>query len=121
MTDSKHSSSVSDLSDRVRARLRNPNYLVNYDQIHENQFGYTPDLFLPKWSIPVRIAVSTLGIVSLVFSTRTKGSVRKGLELFGLSSLIRGITNLHVTDLIGWVANPSVRLRRNIRIQAAID
>lgn len=121
MTQLNPSLSGSDLTDRVRARLKDRHFTISHDQHHENQFGYASELFVPKWSIPARIAVSTLGIFSLILATRTRGTPRKALGLFGVSSLIRALSNLHVTDLIGWLANPSVRLRRTIRVKAPID
>ena len=109
----------SDLTDRVRLRLRNPSYTISHDEQYENQFGYTSELFVPKWSRPARTAVFALGLLGLISSRWAKGSIQKGLGLFGVASLIRAITNHHVTNLIGWLANPSVRLKRTIRVRAS--
>jgi uncharacterized membrane protein len=87
----------------------------------ENQFGYNPELFLPKWSNSARISVFAVGIGSLGLSTKTQGSLQKLLGIFGAASLIRAITNRHVTDLIGWAVNPTLRLKRSILIYAPIE
>lgn len=117
----KNAATKPDLTDRVRLRLKNPNYTISHDEQHENQFGYTSDLFVPKWSKPARMAVFALGLLGLVSSRWAKGSIQKGLGLFGIASLVRAMTNLHVTDLIGWLANPSARLKRTIRVKALIE
>ena len=118
MTISNHSS---DLTERVRLRLNDPNYCLSHDEQQENQFVYVPEMFVTKWSLPARSAVFTFGLFGLILSTRTKGIFRTGLGILGIGSLIRAITNLHATDLIGWVANPCIRLRRTIRVRAPID
>ncbi len=110
-----------DLTDRVRARLKDPHYTISHANSYENQFGYTSELFAPKWSRSARVAVGIIGMASLLSSIRSRGAMRKGLGVFGLASLIRAISNLHVTDLIGWLANPSVRLKRKIRVNAPVD
>jgi hypothetical protein len=77
-----------DLTDRVRGRVRvrvrlnNPDYSVSHDERHENQFGYASELFVPKWSFSARLAVFTVGILGLILSNRTQGSLRKGLGLW---------------------------------------
>jgi uncharacterized membrane protein len=76
---------------------------------------------VPQWHAPTRIAVFTMGLISLVLSARARGVTRKALGLFGLSSLVRAATNRRVTDVIGWIANPAIRLRRTVGIEASVD
>ena len=121
MAYSKQTSVSTNLTDRVRARLGDPHYSVSHDEQHEDRFGYESELFLPRWSGLARMSVFIVGVFGLALSTQTRGLFRKSLGLFGLASLIRSITNLHVTDLIGWIANPSIRLKRAIRVNAPID
>jgi len=110
-----------DLSGRVRARTGGLDYSLSHGEACDDRFGYESELFQPQWSISSRMVVFTLGICGLILSTRVQGGARKGLRLFGVASLIRAVTNLHVTDLIGWIANPVVHLKRNIRIQAPVE
>lgn len=121
MTSPQLKSTQQDLTDRVRTRLKDPNYTLSQTNSHVDQFGYTSELFSPKWSSLARMAVGTLGITSLLLSIRSRGALRKSLGFFGLASLIRAVSNLHVTGLIGWIANPSVKLKRTIRVKAPID
>jgi uncharacterized membrane protein len=111
----------SEITDRVTARLRELGQPQVQKEGQEYQFGYSSALFIPNWSPSARIAVSSLGILSLIQATRSHGALRKGFSLFGIASLIRAITNLHVTDLIGWIANPSVRIRRAIGVKAPVE
>ena len=100
----------------------NTSYKLNTsDEFNSDRIRHSAELFTPKWSNTARISVFSLGLSSLILAIQAKGNLKKGLGLFGVSSILRAITNLHVTDIIGWVANPTVRLKRRIRVRAPID
>lgn len=60
-------------------------------------------------------------MLSLGYSFRARGTFRKVLVFFGSSSVVRGLTNLHLTDLIGWIANPTVQLKRTLNVPVPIE
>ncbi len=90
--------------------------------LKEDLFEYhLPELFNSKWSPTTRAIVFLLGVIGLTASRRTQGKTKDSLIIIGIISLVRSLTNLKVTDVIGLVTNPSMRLRRSVRINAVVE
>lgn len=91
---------------------------------HQNgytEFGYQSGFLQPEWSVPARVGLLAVGIASIVAARRMSPRLRWTLQSFGIASFIRALTNRNVTDLVGWIANPVLRLNRTIQIQANVD
>jgi uncharacterized membrane protein len=121
MTTSSKLGTESELTERIHTRVKEASLLSKYNAQSENQYNYQPDLFIPKWSNSARIAVSVIGISSLGLAFRAKGISKKLLATFGIATVVRAVSNLHVTDLVGALANPVIRLRRSIEIGVPMD
>ena len=76
----------------------------------ETHFAYQSELIQPNWSPIARIVVGTLGALGFLLSKQLRPKLKRTVRLFGLASLIRALTNKNVTDAVGLIANPVIRL-----------
>ena len=86
-----------------------------------NSLGYHEKLFLQKWPNRNRFMVLVIALLSYWFSYQLKGRARIIFRFFSFASLARSFTNLHLTQLLGWLFNPSITLKREFRVNAPIE
>ena len=90
----------------------------------EIHFGYQSEVLQPRWTPLTRTAVGLIGFLSLLVAKKLHPKHPKAkmtVGLFGVASLLRALTNKNVTELVGLIANPVIRLNRSVILEASID
>lgn len=80
---------------------------------------YVPHFEVVNWSPKARVSAGVTGVVILVLGQRTKGLLRQLASFAGLGLVLRSLTNKDLTQIIGTLLSPTIRLSREIVIEAS--
>ncbi|MBC7690530.1 MAG: SRPBCC family protein [Methylotenera sp.] len=84
-------------------------------------FGYESEFLQPRWTPLPRVALGALGLFSCLSSAKLQPEWKTLARWFGVASLLRAVSNRNVTELVGLIANPVIRLNRTIILNSSID
>ncbi len=86
-----------------------------------NEVEYVPHYEVIRWSPKARMVAGTAGLTILVLAQRAKGAVRQIASFAGISLTLRALINEDLTQVIGTLLSPTIRLNREIVIDAPVD
>lgn len=86
-----------------------------------SEMGYTPHYEVVNWSRKARIVAGAVAIAVLVVGQRTKGVARQLASFAGMSLGLRALLNKDLTQVIGTLLSPTIRLSREIIVNAPGD
>lgn len=108
-------------SNQFRHSLFNSSKGPRYAQQHENLLRYTSEFIQPRLLPIPRLLLGISGVSTAFYGARRANL--EGLFLFclGTGALIRAITNLETTHLVGLVLHPTAEIRKTIDVDAPIE
>lgn len=94
---------------------------VEPQENQKNFFQYQPGFIVGKWSPWVRILSTLSGVTLIHAGIRRKGSIGLLSSSFGVALISRAITNEDLTQLVGTVILPVLRMKRSLYVAAPIE
>ncbi len=91
------------------------------EEKRRTEFGYVPHYEVIHWSPKARIAAGAAGVAALVVGQRYKGITRQLASFAGISLGLRALLNRDLTQVVGTLLSPTIRLTREIIIDAPVD